>query len=74
MQITVKSIKPCDYCEESFPKMEVEVMFYDESAEYHNSASIHVFIEKRDALLSDLKEEAIQTAIDFLKAALESHV
>ncbi|MDD2541708.1 MAG: hypothetical protein PHH28_11785 [Desulfuromonadaceae bacterium] len=73
MQITVKTIKPCDY-DTPFPKMEAEVMFYDETAEYHNSASIHVFIDKRDALLSDLKEESIQTAIGFLKAALESRV
>jgi hypothetical protein len=71
MQVTVKSIKPCDY-DVPFPKMEAVVSFYDETAECHNLATVDVFIDKRDATLSELKEDAIQTAIDFLKAALES--
>jgi hypothetical protein len=70
MEITVKSIKPCD--NHNLPKMEAVVNFYDEKAEFHNFATVEVFIDKRDANLSELKEDAIQTAIDFLKAAIES--
>lgn len=71
MKITVKSIKPCD--NHDLTKMEAVVEFYDENVEYYNFAIVNVFIEKRDALLSELKDDAIQKAIDFLKRALSSH-
>jgi hypothetical protein len=71
MKITVKSIRPCD--NHDLPKMEATVELYDENVEYYNSAIVNVFIEKRDALLSELKKDAIQKAIDFLKLAVSSH-
>jgi hypothetical protein len=68
MQITVRSIKPCD--DNNLPKMRAVVDFYDDEAEFHNSAEVEVFVDKRDATLSELKEEAILIAIDFLKSAI----
>ena len=74
MQISVESIKPCDYHDHpDFPKLEANVSFYDDQAKFHNSARVTVFIEKRDALLSELKEDSIRAAIDFLKIAQSSH-
>lgn len=71
MKITVKSIKPCD--NHDLTKMEAVVEFYDENVEYYNFAIVNVFIEKRDALLSELKNDAIRNARDFLKLAISSH-
>ena len=71
MQVTVKKICPYDDCNGS--KMLAVVGFYDEEAEFHNSAKVEIFIEKHDAHLSDLKKEAVQTALDFLRQALSSH-
>jgi len=74
MQIIVHSIKPCDHPDiPKFTKMEAVVNFYDDQSEYHNSATVEIFIEKRDILLSELKKDAIQAAIDFLKLAISSH-
>jgi hypothetical protein len=70
MRITVRSIKPCD--DHDFPKMEAVIDIWEGKEEYNNSAVIEVFINKRDAPLSELKDEAIQTAIDFLKSAISS--
>ena len=73
MQISVRSIKPCDYHENpDFPKMEVVIDIYDDAAEFHNSAEVIVFIDKQDAHISELKGKAILTAIDFLKTAISS--
>jgi len=73
MQISVTGIKPCDYDHNpDFSKMEVQISIYDEKAEFHNSANITVFIDKRDANLSELKKDGIKTAIDFLQQALSS--
>lgn len=75
MQISVTAIKPCDYdSDPNFPKMEALISIYDEEAKFHNSADITVFIDKRDANLSELKKDGIKTAIDFLKHALSSEV
>ncbi len=74
MEITVRTIRPCDYSHNpDFPMMEAVVVFYDEKAEYHQSAEVLLFIEKKDYPLSQLKEVAIQKARDFLKLALSSH-
>ena len=73
MQISVTSIKPCDHhFNPDFPKMEAVINFYDDKTEYHDSAEINVFIDKRDYTISELKKEAIQKAYDFLKIALSS--
>ncbi|HBG05457.1 MAG: hypothetical protein A2075_18210 [Geobacteraceae bacterium GWC2_58_44] len=67
MEITVKSILPCDHCD--LPKMGAIVHFFDDHGEYHNSATAEVFIDRRDAPLSELKAEAIRAAVAFLKDA-----
>ena len=71
MEITVKSILPCDHCD--LPKMGAIVHFFNEQGEYHDSASVEVFIDRRDATLSELKAEAIRAAVDFLKAAVADY-
>jgi len=71
MVITVESIDPCEHT--NLPKMQAVVNFYDETAEFHPSAKVRVFIEKRDVPMSVLKQEAIQNAKDFLKLVLSDH-
>jgi hypothetical protein len=68
MQITLRSINPYDGLDA--PKMIAVVNFYDETAQFHNSATVEVFLDKRDASLSELKVDAIQKAINFLKLAV----
>lgn len=71
MEIKVKSIDPYDQLDH--PKMRAVVSFYDETAEFHNSAEVKVFIEKRDVPMSVLKQESIRNAKDFLKLVLSDH-
>lgn len=72
MKITVNKIETDDF--RNSPMMNVSVGIYDEGGgEFHNSATVNVFIIKRDASLSELKADAIRTAIDFLKFAIASH-
>ena len=72
MQITVKSIEP-ELENSKFPKMYANVSIYDEKSEFHNSAEVHVFINKRDVPISELAKDATLEAIAFLKIALSSH-
>jgi hypothetical protein len=67
MEITVKSILPCDHCD--IPVMGAIVHFFEDQGEYHNSATVEVFIDRRDLTLSELKAEAIRAAVAFLKDA-----
>ena len=69
MEIRLHSINPYDGPDMP-PKMIAEVGFYDEKAEYHNSATVTVFLDKRDASISELRAEAIQKAIDFVKLVI----
>ncbi len=72
MEITVSKIIPYDGGE-YFPKIVAEVIFYEDEkeAQYHRSASVTVYVDKREDIpYSQLKSEAIQAAKDFLKLAL----
>ncbi|MFA5806769.1 MAG: hypothetical protein WC978_00200 [bacterium] len=71
MRITVDKILPCDDIND-YPRMKAVVSFYEDKTDkdYHRSADVIVFFDKHDAPLSQLKSEAIQAAIDFLKLAL----
>lgn len=72
MQITLTSISP-QLEDSEFPKMYANIQIYDEKSEFHNSAEIHVFIDKKDIPISELSKIAVQEAIDFLKIAISSH-
>jgi hypothetical protein len=72
MQITVGKIIPRDGAPNT-PKILAEVYFYEdeEEAHYHRSAVVTVYLDKReDISFSQLKEEAIEAAIEFLKLAI----
>jgi hypothetical protein len=56
MQISVKSIQPCDHCDH--PKMSAEVVFYDDLSDFPCHATVEVFIDRRDLTLSELKAVA----------------
>ena len=52
--------------------IEVTVTFWEASGPTHDCATVDIFIEDRDWILSDLKAEAIQKAKDFLSRAVSS--
>ena len=73
MEITVRSISTLDGksntgCE----KLPVVIDLDDEAEDYSITAEVHVWVEKRDAPLSELKREAISRALDFFAAAAKS--
>jgi hypothetical protein len=68
MEIVVQSIEPG--IDNNNDKMIVRVDFSDEAADgLTSSASVIVWIPKRDAPLSELTKEARQAAIAFLRDA-----
>ena len=71
MEITVESIGGMDI--QTNDKMDAIVLFYNETETYGFSAKVTVWLPKRDALISEIKKEAIQAAIDFLKEAQAAH-
>ena len=72
MEIAVQSIEPGT--DNNYDKMIARVDFHDESADgFTSSASVTVWIPKRDAPLSELTKEALQAAIAFLKEAATAH-
>ena len=74
MQITVRSIDPCDYHDDpEFPKVKAVVDFHDDKPEYNNLATVNVFLDKREIHLSELMNDAVQEAVAFLSLAISSH-
>lgn len=69
MEITVNYIAPHDHSKHG--KMEARVDFNHQSDDgFGYSASVIVWIPKRDAPLSELKTNAVEAAFDFLKSVL----
>jgi hypothetical protein len=52
--------------------IEATVTFWEKSGPTHNAASVTVFVEARDWLLSELRAEAIEKAKAFLLQAASS--
>ena len=77
MEITVKSIDPDGsalFQEKGQVKMRAVVHFDDGADEYSTTAWVEVWLDKRDAPLSELKNEAIALAKAFLSSAInDSH-
>ena len=74
MIIAVERILPSDF-PVLFPKILADVAFYEISEEVKDlrSATVRVYLDKReDISYSQLKEEAIEAAIDFIKLAISS--
>ena len=71
MEITVNSIGLQENPE--IDKMDVQVSFYKQIETYGFSAEVTVWIPKRDAPILELRKEAIQAALDFLKEAQAAH-
>jgi len=68
MEICIDKIDPFE--KSDMPMMVVNVHFLDEVSEYHQSAMVTVFLEKKDYSLSELRDAAIRKAHTFLHSAL----
>lgn len=72
MEIKVESIEGMDIVDND--KIKVRVLFHKETEDgYGFGVKATVWLPKRDALVSEIKKEAIHAAIDLLKEAQTSH-
>ena len=70
MEITVRSISTLDgKSNAGCDKLPVILDIDDEAEDYSITAEVHLWVEKRDAPLSELKREAIERALAFFAAA-----
>jgi hypothetical protein len=71
MKITVPKIRTNE--EEDFPFIEALVYFWDDEASPHFGAEVTVFLDKADITISELKNQAIRKALDFLRRIAAAH-
>ena len=65
MQIEVHSFAP----REQLQKVAVKVSFAEDKPEFRSSAIVDVFIDQTDSL-AEMREKAIQTALEFLRTVV----
>ena len=70
MEVKVEYIGSLD--DDRNDKIDAKVSFYKQIEEYGFSADVVVWVPKRDARISEIKNDVIQAAIDFLKQAQQS--
>ncbi len=55
------------------PFLWATVTFWDENGPRHNGGEVMVAIDQKDVPIAELKTEAIEKAIEFLKLAISAH-
>ena len=73
MEITVTKLVPTESELRGEKWIWATVRFWDENGPIHNSGSIEVAIDHTDTSIDELKAEAIQKAVEFLRLAISAH-